>query len=204
MLRTEDRCYFLVSTLGGISTLTLVFPRMRPRKEPRHVCFCLFFILFSCGYTGRFDDSVIEERRQCSEDLLQFSANIPALYGSQHIQDFFKVSRHIFRDTKHTRRKTINRVLPLIFIKGGDVHDGSELIGPAESLSDFLADSLSDCSSDGSVMLNNSSSWIHSFFSAFNINVRIDCSCSKIFAPFLSSARHQWCRRFDRHIRLWR
>lgn len=70
---------------------------------------------------GRFDDSVIEERRQCSEDLLQFSANIPALYNSQHIQDFFK---------------------------GGDVHDGSELIGPAEPFSDFLADSLSDCSSD--------------------------------------------------------
>ncbi|XP_039981817.1 ribosomal protein S6 kinase delta-1 [Xiphias gladius] len=70
---------------------------------------------------GRFDDSVIEERRQCSEDLLQFSANIPALYSSQHIQDFFK---------------------------GGDVHDGSELIGPAEPFSDFLADSLSDCSSD--------------------------------------------------------
>uniref|UniRef100_A0A3Q1JH24 Uncharacterized protein n=1 Tax=Anabas testudineus TaxID=64144 RepID=A0A3Q1JH24_ANATE len=71
---------------------------------------------------GRFDDSVIEQRRQCSEDLLQFSANIPALYGSQHIQDFFK---------------------------GGEVHDGSELIGPAEPFSDFLVDSLSDCSSDG-------------------------------------------------------
>ncbi|XP_029352593.1 ribosomal protein S6 kinase delta-1 isoform X3 [Echeneis naucrates] len=70
---------------------------------------------------GRFDDSVIEERRQCSEDLLQFSANIPALYSSQHIQDFFK---------------------------GGEVHDGSELIGPAEPFLDFLADSLSDCSSD--------------------------------------------------------
>nr|XP_020443572.1 ribosomal protein S6 kinase delta-1 [Monopterus albus] len=70
---------------------------------------------------GRFDDSVIEERRQCSEDLLQFSANIPALYASQHIQDFFK---------------------------GGEVHDGSELIGPAEPFSDFLVDSLSDCSSD--------------------------------------------------------
>uniref|UniRef100_A0A7N6B897 Ribosomal protein S6 kinase polypeptide 1 n=1 Tax=Anabas testudineus TaxID=64144 RepID=A0A7N6B897_ANATE len=70
---------------------------------------------------GRFDDSVIEQRRQCSEDLLQFSANIPALYGSQHIQDFFK---------------------------GGEVHDGSELIGPAEPFSDFLVDSLSDCSSD--------------------------------------------------------
>uniref|UniRef100_A0A1A8BJQ6 Ribosomal protein S6 kinase, 52kDa, polypeptide 1 n=1 Tax=Nothobranchius kadleci TaxID=1051664 RepID=A0A1A8BJQ6_NOTKA len=70
---------------------------------------------------GRFGDSVIEERRQCSEDLLQFSANIPALYNSQHIQDFFQ---------------------------GGEVHDGSELIGPPEPFSDFLADSLSDCSSD--------------------------------------------------------
>lgn len=47
-------------------------------------------------YIGRFDDSVIEQRRQCSEDLLQFSANIPALYGSQHIQDFFKVK--IYQD----------------------------------------------------------------------------------------------------------
>lgn len=163
----------------GHFNIDLVFPRMQPRKEPGRICFCLFFILFTCGYTGRFDDSVIEERRQCSEDLLQFSANIPALYGSQHIQDFFKVSRHIFRDTKRARRKTINRVLPLIFIKGGDVHDGSELIGPAESLSDFLADSLSDCSSDGSVTLNNSSSWKRSFFSAFTINVGIDCRCSK-------------------------
>lgn len=70
---------------------------------------------------GRFDDTVIEERRQCSEDLLQFSANIPALYNSQHVQEFFK---------------------------GGEVHDGSELIGPAEPLTDFLADTLSDCSSD--------------------------------------------------------
>ncbi|XP_007230021.3 ribosomal protein S6 kinase delta-1 [Astyanax mexicanus] len=70
---------------------------------------------------GRFDESVIEERRQCSEDLLQFSANIPALYGSQHIQDFFK---------------------------DGEVQDGSDLIGPAEPFSDFLADSLSDSSSD--------------------------------------------------------
>lgn len=44
-----------------------------------------------CIFAGRFDDQVIEERRQCSEDLLQFSANIPALYNSQHIQEFFKV-----------------------------------------------------------------------------------------------------------------
>ncbi|XP_060769914.1 ribosomal protein S6 kinase delta-1 isoform X3 [Neoarius graeffei] len=70
---------------------------------------------------GRFDESVIEERRQCSEDLLQFSANIPALYASQYIQDFFK---------------------------DGEVQDGSELIGPAEPFSDFLADSQSDSSSE--------------------------------------------------------
>lgn len=33
--------------------------------------------------------------------------------------------------------------------KGGEIHDGSELIGPAEPHADFLADSISDCSSDG-------------------------------------------------------
>lgn len=66
-------------------------------------------VLFMCGCTGRFDDSVIEERRQCSEDLLQFSANIPALYGSQHIQDFFKVTKQThFQRHKHTARDTIN------------------------------------------------------------------------------------------------
>ncbi|NP_001084515.1 ribosomal protein S6 kinase, 52kDa, polypeptide 1 L homeolog [Xenopus laevis] len=69
---------------------------------------------------GRFDESVIEERRQCAEDLLQFSANIPALYNSSQLEEFFK---------------------------GGEVHDGSDLIGPAEPLTDFT-DSLSDCSSD--------------------------------------------------------
>ncbi|XP_041108632.1 ribosomal protein S6 kinase delta-1-like isoform X2 [Polyodon spathula] len=70
---------------------------------------------------GRFDETAIEERRQCSEDLLQFSANIPALFNSKQFEDFFK---------------------------GGEVHDGSELIGPAEPFFDFVADSLSDCSSE--------------------------------------------------------
>uniref|UniRef100_A0A7N4PLV5 Ribosomal protein S6 kinase C1 n=1 Tax=Sarcophilus harrisii TaxID=9305 RepID=A0A7N4PLV5_SARHA len=71
---------------------------------------------------GRFDETVIEERRQCAEDLLQFSANIPALYSSKHLEDFFK---------------------------GGEVHDGSELIGPAEPYTDSLVDSFSDCSTEG-------------------------------------------------------
>ncbi|XP_044280543.1 ribosomal protein S6 kinase delta-1 isoform X6 [Varanus komodoensis] len=70
---------------------------------------------------GRFEEGVIEERRQCAEDLLQFSANIPALYNSKQLEDFFK---------------------------DGEVHDGSELIGPVEPLLDSLTDSASICSSE--------------------------------------------------------
>lgn len=56
------------------------------------MCVCVYLSIHA--WAGRFDDSVVEERRQCSEDLLQFSANIPALYSSEHIQDFFKVPKH--------------------------------------------------------------------------------------------------------------
>uniref|UniRef100_A0A3P8WXB9 Ribosomal protein S6 kinase polypeptide 1 n=1 Tax=Cynoglossus semilaevis TaxID=244447 RepID=A0A3P8WXB9_CYNSE len=44
---------------------------------------------------GRFDDSVIEERRQCSEDLLQFSANIPALYSTLACQPCAYIAAHL-------------------------------------------------------------------------------------------------------------
>lgn len=71
---------------------------------------------------GRFDKTVIEERRQCAEDLLQFSANIPALYNSKQLQDFFK---------------------------GGIINDGSELIGPAEAYPDSLANTFSECGTEG-------------------------------------------------------
>uniref|UniRef100_A0A673VEB7 Ribosomal protein S6 kinase delta-1 n=1 Tax=Suricata suricatta TaxID=37032 RepID=A0A673VEB7_SURSU len=71
---------------------------------------------------GRFDETVIQERRQCAEDLLQFSANIPALYNSKQLEDFFK---------------------------GGIVNDGSELIGPAEAYSDSHVDSFPECSTEG-------------------------------------------------------
>lgn len=71
---------------------------------------------------GRFDETVIEERRQCAEDLLQFSANIPALYNSKQLEDFFK---------------------------GGVINDGSELIGPVEAYSDSLTESFPECSTEG-------------------------------------------------------
>uniref|UniRef100_A0A8C6DHQ7 Ribosomal protein S6 kinase delta-1 n=1 Tax=Moschus moschiferus TaxID=68415 RepID=A0A8C6DHQ7_MOSMO len=71
---------------------------------------------------GRFDETVIEERRQCAEDLLQFSANIPALYNSKQLEDFFK---------------------------GGIISDGSELIGPVEAYPDSLTDSFPECSTEG-------------------------------------------------------
>ncbi|XP_062066320.1 ribosomal protein S6 kinase delta-1 isoform X2 [Lepus europaeus] len=71
---------------------------------------------------GRFEETVIEERRQCAEDLLQFSANIPALYNSKQLEDFFK---------------------------GGIINDGSELIGPAEAYPDSLIDTFPECSTEG-------------------------------------------------------
>ncbi|XP_034020698.1 sorting nexin-15 isoform X2 [Thalassophryne amazonica] len=38
---------------------------------------------------GRFDEAVIEERRKASEVMLQFTTNIPALYNSPQLKDFF-------------------------------------------------------------------------------------------------------------------
>ncbi|XP_052593950.1 ribosomal protein S6 kinase delta-1 isoform X1 [Peromyscus californicus insignis] len=71
---------------------------------------------------GRFDKTIIEERRQCAEDLLQFSANIPALYNSKQLEDFFK---------------------------GGIINDGSALIGPAEAYPDSLPDAFPECGAEG-------------------------------------------------------
>ncbi|KAK7170998.1 hypothetical protein R3I94_001030 [Phoxinus phoxinus] len=39
---------------------------------------------------GRFDEAVIEERRKAAEDMLLFSTNIPALYNSPQLKDFFR------------------------------------------------------------------------------------------------------------------
>ncbi|KAM9827356.1 sorting nexin-15 [Neosynchiropus ocellatus] len=38
---------------------------------------------------GRFDEGVIEERRKAAEAMLRFTTNIPALYNSPQLKDFF-------------------------------------------------------------------------------------------------------------------
>ncbi|XP_003967005.2 sorting nexin-15 isoform X1 [Takifugu rubripes] len=39
---------------------------------------------------GRFDETVIEERRKATEAMLQFSTTIPALYNSPQLKEFFR------------------------------------------------------------------------------------------------------------------
>ncbi|XP_048885429.1 sorting nexin-15 isoform X1 [Brienomyrus brachyistius] len=39
---------------------------------------------------GRFDEAVIEERRTAAEAMLLFTVNIPALYNSPQLKDFFR------------------------------------------------------------------------------------------------------------------
>lgn len=41
--------------------------------------------------SGRFDESVIEERRKAAEDMLLFTTSIPALYNSPQLKEFFRV-----------------------------------------------------------------------------------------------------------------
>lgn len=58
-----------------------------------------------------------------------------------------------FEYHRHITRRSIEQsssVIPfLLSFQGGEVHDGSELIGPVEPASDSLTDNLSDCSSEG-------------------------------------------------------
>lgn len=43
------------------------------------------------GAAGRFEASVIEERRKGAEDLLRFTVHIPALNNSPQLKEFFRV-----------------------------------------------------------------------------------------------------------------
>lgn len=53
----------------------------------------MFFV--SIFITGRFDESVIEERRQSALELLQFANNYPPLFTSQIFVKFFEVLEYI-------------------------------------------------------------------------------------------------------------
>ncbi|XP_036883559.1 ribosomal protein S6 kinase delta-1 isoform X2 [Sturnira hondurensis] len=125
---------FIVTTVGEpfIRKLIIIWKRYsdfkKLHKELWQIHKNLFrhselFPPFAKGIVfGRFDETVIEERRQRAEDLLQFSANIPALYNSTQLAEFFK---------------------------GGIINDGSELIGPVEAHSDSFADTFPECSTEG-------------------------------------------------------
>ncbi|XP_038204824.1 ribosomal protein S6 kinase delta-1 isoform X3 [Arvicola amphibius] len=102
---------------------------------------------------GRFDKTVIEQRRQCAEDLLQFSANIPALYNSRQLEDFFK---------------------------GGVINDGSALIGPVDEYPDSLLDTFPECGAeevdDGMASRQGSPS------KAFGLSLSTDSSAAGVVA----------------------
>lgn len=53
---------------------------------------CLF-LSFSPSPLGRFDEAVIEERRKAAEAMLLFTTNIPALYNSPQLKEFFRVGQ---------------------------------------------------------------------------------------------------------------
>lgn len=67
---------------------------------------------------------------QCIRSYCFFSCNFPPL-------------------VKVTLIHSEKYILFSVYFKDGEVHDGSELIGPAEPLVDSLTDSLSTCSSEG-------------------------------------------------------
>uniref|UniRef100_UPI00358E953F ribosomal protein S6 kinase delta-1-like isoform X2 n=1 Tax=Myxine glutinosa TaxID=7769 RepID=UPI00358E953F len=62
---------------------------------------------------GRFDEHVIEERRQQAEDLLQYSVTVPKLHNSSELKDFFKgcVKRDPALQAKRRAREKLS--LPL-------------------------------------------------------------------------------------------
>ncbi|XP_067877990.1 sorting nexin-15 [Heterodontus francisci] len=69
---------------------------------------------------GRFDEAVIEERRRCAEEMLQFTVDIPALYNSPQLKDFFK-DGEVFRPLEFTAPQDAPSLpAPLIPLPSGD------------------------------------------------------------------------------------
>ncbi|XP_035232191.1 ribosomal protein S6 kinase delta-1-like, partial [Stegodyphus dumicola] len=75
-------------------------------------------------FTGRFDDSVIEERRQSALQLLQFAASYPPLFTSQvfvkFFEDGYKIENSEYK--KKTEEKTeVNILQPSRCLQKSDV-----------------------------------------------------------------------------------
>ena len=69
-------------------------PRQNQEKWPGSQWPCeslLLFLPLFLGASGRFEASVIEERRKGAEDLLRCTVHIPALNNSPQLKEFFRV-----------------------------------------------------------------------------------------------------------------
>lgn len=64
------------------------------------------------GATGRFEASVIEERRKGAEDLLRFTVHIPALNNSPQLKEFFRVCTPACSPPQHLGKLPAHQAAP--------------------------------------------------------------------------------------------
>ena len=58
-------------------------------------CISHYILTWNSCTTGRFEESVIEERRQSALGLLNFAGKDPHLFTSASFVSFFEVSQHV-------------------------------------------------------------------------------------------------------------
>lgn len=79
--------------IAGQPTAQILSGRTR-KSGVRATGLCVSLLLSTSlvlGAAGRFEASVIEERRKGAEDLLRFTVHIPALNNSPQLKEFFQV-----------------------------------------------------------------------------------------------------------------
>ncbi|XP_045067699.1 LOW QUALITY PROTEIN: sorting nexin-15 [Coregonus clupeaformis] len=78
---------------------------------------------------GRFDEGVIEERRSAAEAMLLFTTNIPALYNSPQLKDFFRcgeVIRPLDPSPLSASTPSLPPLIPLPHRRGSDCEPEEE------------------------------------------------------------------------------
>lgn len=84
---------------------------------------------------GRFEASVIEERRKGAEDLLRFTVHIPALNNSPQLKEFFRVCAPALPWSSAPGKPACPQAVPvtppagLSLVQGGEVTRPSEVSG---------------------------------------------------------------------------